>query len=108
MFGSGFGFVLEQPGLSGSGGGGGGGTTYFADRYELVQTVAFTAGSLVLTLAHTPFSANNLLLFYNGVKVRPGAGGFTLAANLITINFEDDPTIYDTLNVIFEAYYLYT
>lgn len=108
MFGSGFGFVLQQPSLSGAGGGGGGGSTYFADRFELVQTAVFVAGGLVLNLPNTPFDPDNLILFYNGVKVRPGAGGFSLSGNNITIDFGDDPTTYDTGNVVFEAYYLFT
>ena len=106
MFGSGFGFVLNQPALA-TGSGGGGGTTYFADRFELVRTVAFSAG-LVLVLANAPFDPDNFLLFYNGVKVRPGAGGFSLSGTNVTVDFSDDPTTYDNGQVVFEAYYLFT
>lgn len=87
-------------------GGGGGGTTYFADRFENVRTTVFSAG-LTLTIPNTPFDNDNFLLFYNGVKLRPGSGGFSLSGTTVTIDFGDDPVDYENGEVVFEAYYLF-
>lgn len=106
MFGSGLGFVLNQPNLS-SGAGGGGGQVLIPDDPEFVQTAAFTAGSLILTLPNAPYDPKCFQLFYNGVLVRPGATGYTLSGTSVTINFGDNPADYDDAEVFFAAHYFY-
>lgn len=105
MFGSGFGFVLNQPSRSGSGGGGG--TVYFPDEFQHIETAAFIAGGLVITLPSVPVAAT-LHAYYNGVEMMPGAGAYTLSGADVTIDFSDDPSIYDNAEVIFYFKYWYT
>lgn len=107
MFGCGFGFVLNQP-FRVSTGGGGGGTTYTPDRVELIQTLAFNPGDIVITLPHAPINDAAVMVYYNNDKILPGAGGFTRSGADITLDFDDDPTQYDTKNVLIEVYYWYS
>lgn len=105
MFGAGFGFVLNQPnGLSSSGGGG---TTYVPEEFEHVQTASFIAGGLIIPLPNQPV-APTLFVYYNGVEIRPGAGGYTLSGDDVTVDFSDDPSTYDNGEVVFYFRYWYT
>ena len=72
-----------------------------------MNTTAFLAGDITITLTNTPISSDAILLFYNGAKVRPGLGGFSVSSNIITIEFSDDPATYDNGEVLFELYSLW-
>jgi len=105
MPGSGLGFVLNQPALATSGSGPA--ISYTPDEFEYVETVAFAAGALVITLPNPPVPAT-LNAYYNGIELRPGAGGYTLSGSDVTVDFSDDPTIYDNGEVVFYFRFWYT
>ena len=104
MLGGSYGFTINQPVNPDNGGGG---SAYTPERFEQIETVAFVAGALIIGLPHPPVDAT-LTLYYNGVEVLRGSGGFTLSGEEVTIEFSDDPSIYDDEQVVFEFRYWYT